>query len=75
MSDRVAVMNEGRIEQVDTCQAVYEQPKTPFVASFVGENNPFSGEVTACNDSCVEVLCDGNKFVAEISGNARQDAQ
>lgn len=75
MSDRVAVMNEGRIEQVDTCQAVYEKPKTPFVASFVGENNPFSGEVTACNDSRVEVLCDGNKFVAEISGNARQDAQ
>ena len=75
MSDRVAVMNEGRIEQVDTCQAVYEQPKTPFVASFVGENNPFSGEVTACNDSRVEVLCDGNKFVAEISGNAHQDAQ
>jgi spermidine/putrescine transport system ATP-binding protein len=75
MSDRVAVMNEGRIEQVDTCQAVYEQPKTPFVASFVGENNPFYGEVTAYNDKHVEVLCDGNTFVAEISGNDRQDAQ
>ena len=67
MSDRIAVMNEGKIEQVDTCQAVYEQPKTPFVASFVGENNPFYGKVTKCNTSRVEVLCDGNKFVADIS--------
>ena len=75
MSDRVAVMNEGRIEQVDACQAVYEQPKTPFVASFVGENNPFSGKVTACNNKHVEVLCDGNKFVAKISSNDHQDAQ
>ena len=75
MSDRVAVMNEGRIEQVDTCQAVYEQPKTPFVASFVGENNPFYGEVATYNDKHVEVLCDGNTFVAGISGNDRQDAQ
>jgi ABC-type Fe3+/spermidine/putrescine transport system ATPase subunit len=41
----------------------------------VGENNPFFGEVTACNDKHVEVLCDGNKFVAEISGNDRKNAQ
>ena len=66
MSDRIAVMNEGRIEQVDTCQAVYEQPKTPFVASFVGENNPFHGKITACKNNLVEVSCDGNKFVADI---------
>jgi spermidine/putrescine transport system ATP-binding protein len=69
MSDRIAVMNEGRIEQVDTCKAVYEQPKTPFVASFVGENNPFYGEVTARNNNRFEVLCDGNKFVADISNS------
>jgi spermidine/putrescine transport system ATP-binding protein len=75
MSDRIAVMNEGRIEQVDSCQAVYEQPKTPFVASFVGENNPFYGEVTACNNSRVEALCDGNKFVADISGNDREESK
>jgi len=75
MSDRIAVMNEGRIEQVDTCQAVYEQPKTPFVASFVGENNPFYGEVTAHNDRQVEVVCDGNKFVADISGNDHKESK
>jgi len=75
MSDRIAVMNEGRIEQVDSCQAVYEQPKTPFVASFVGENNPFYGEVTAHNDRQVEVVCDGNKFMADISGNDHKESK
>ena len=75
MSDRIAVMNEGRIEQVDSCQTVYEQPKTPFVASFVGENNPFYGEVTASNNSRIEVLCDGNKFAADISSKDHQESK
>lgn len=39
MSDRIAVMNEGRIEQIGTPQEIYHQPKTLFVASFIGENN------------------------------------
>ena len=41
MSDRVAVMNEGELEQVGLCDDVYDFPNTPFVATFVGENNPF----------------------------------
>lgn len=45
MSDRVAVMNGGRIEQVGTARSVYCDPKTPFVASFVGENNVIYGQV------------------------------
>ncbi len=45
MSDRIAVMNEGVIEQVGDGKAIYDEPKTPFVASFVGENNPFAGRV------------------------------
>ena len=47
MSDRVAVMNHGRIEQVDTSDRIYDRPNTPFVASFVGENNILKGRVTA----------------------------
>jgi iron(III) transport system ATP-binding protein len=39
MSDRVVVMNHGRIEQVGTPLAVYEQPTTPFVADFLGKVN------------------------------------
>ncbi|MEB7568883.1 ABC transporter ATP-binding protein [Enterobacter mori] len=41
MSDRVAVFNNGRIEQVDTPRELYMRPRTPFVASFVGTSNVF----------------------------------
>ncbi len=47
MSDRVAVMNEGRFEQVDTPQGLYYRPRTAFVAGFVGENNRWQGRVIA----------------------------
>ncbi len=45
MSDRIAVFNEGRIEQVGSPAEVYEHPQTPFVAGFVGVSNIVSGEV------------------------------
>ena len=44
MSDRLAVMNAGRIEQVGSPAEVYEGPETPFVAGFVGISNILSGE-------------------------------
>jgi putative spermidine/putrescine transport system ATP-binding protein len=44
MSDRIAVMNLGRIEQVGTPAEVYEQPSTSFVAGFVGVSNVLSGD-------------------------------
>jgi len=46
MSDRVAVMSQGRVEQVGTSAEIYDHPATSFVASFVGENNLFQGRVT-----------------------------
>jgi len=45
MSDRVAVFNQGRIEQVDTPRALYQQPATEFVAEFVGTSNLLRGEL------------------------------
>jgi putative spermidine/putrescine transport system ATP-binding protein len=45
MSDRIAVFNEGKIEQVGTPADVYERPASPFVAGFVGTSNLISGEV------------------------------
>ncbi len=41
MSDKVAVMNRGKFEQIDTPKNLYKNPKTAFVAGFVGESNPF----------------------------------
>ena len=45
MSDRIAVMSDGVIQQVADGKTVYDDPDTAFVASFVGENNPFAGTV------------------------------
>jgi putative spermidine/putrescine transport system ATP-binding protein len=45
MSDRIAVFNEGRVEQVGSPADVYEHPSTTFVAGFVGTSNLVSGEV------------------------------
>ena len=45
MSDRIAVMNRGRIEQVGDGRTIYDHPQTEFVASFVGETNALAGVV------------------------------
>jgi len=44
MSDRIAVFNHGRIEQVGSPAEMYERPSTPFVAGFVGTSNVLTGE-------------------------------
>ena len=56
MSDRIAVMNQGVIEQIGDGKSIYDRPETAFVASFVGENNPFHGRVAESGSS--EVLLD-----------------
>ena len=45
MSDRIAVFNQGKVEQIGTPAEIYEHPTTPFVAGFVGVSNLVSGEV------------------------------
>ncbi|TVQ41167.1 MAG: ABC transporter ATP-binding protein [Geminicoccaceae bacterium] len=55
MSDRVGVMSQGVIEQVGTPEAVYDDPKTAFVATFVGESNPFPGTVVRAADGMAEI--------------------
>jgi len=55
MSDRIAVMNAGVIEQIGDGKSVYDDPATAFVASFVGENNPFGGRVAALADGTAAI--------------------
>jgi putative spermidine/putrescine transport system ATP-binding protein len=45
ISDRVGVMSQGRLEQLDTPARIYQRPATPFVAEFVGVTNAFTGTV------------------------------
>lgn len=55
MSDRIAVMDAGVIQQVGDGRAVYDAPETAFVASFVGENNAFAGRVASVADGLAAV--------------------
>jgi thiamine transport system ATP-binding protein len=55
ISDRVAVMCDGRIEQVDTPEGVYREPASRFVAEFVGDNNVFEARVTATDPPTASV--------------------
>jgi thiamine transport system ATP-binding protein len=50
ISDRLAVMNSGAIEQIGTPRDVYRRPATRFVANFVGDNNVFEGPVISIRD-------------------------
>lgn len=55
MSDRIAVMNEGIIEQLASPMEIYDRPLTKFVAGFIGESNIFDGKVTGSANGIIEV--------------------
>jgi spermidine/putrescine transport system ATP-binding protein len=55
LSDRIAVMHEGRIEQIGTPEEIYECPATAFVADFIGDTNLFSGRVEEIDRASVIV--------------------
>ena len=58
MSDRLAVMNEGRFEQVGPPETVYNEPETRFVADFLGTANLFDGTVSSVEDGYATVDCE-----------------
>ncbi len=61
MSDRVAVFNDGVIQQIDSPSALYEKPRNSFVANFIGENNNLNGEVVEMDqETCAVRLDDGS---------------
>jgi len=54
MSNRIAVFNDGKIQQISTPDVLYEKPDNSFVAQFIGENNQLEGKVKSINgNSCV----------------------
>ncbi len=55
MSDRIAIMNGGILEQIGTPQEIYEKPKTKFVADFIGESNILEGVVNEINDDILTI--------------------
>lgn len=69
MSDRIAVMNDGRIDQLDTPETIYNNPKTVFIADFIGETNLLKGKVCSLQgeDAIIELF--GHKFKTIRNGN------
>jgi spermidine/putrescine transport system ATP-binding protein len=65
MSDRIAVMNEGRVQQVADPNTLYESPRNRFVANFIGQTNVFSGTVESVN---------GERVTLRTRGGARIEA-
>ncbi|HIK31831.1 MAG TPA: ABC transporter ATP-binding protein [Oscillatoriales cyanobacterium M59_W2019_021] len=51
LSDRIAVMKDGKIEQIDSPDRIYERPATPFVADFIGDTNLFNGHLESIDRS------------------------
>ncbi len=68
MSDRIAVMNHGRIEQVDDPESVYERPATTFVAGFIGVSNLMPGKVTASGERGEIELDNGVRAQTGVDG-------
>ncbi len=62
VSDRLAVMRDGRVEQVGRPQEIYREPATRFVAEFVGDNTVLEGEVIANDRNGARIDVDGRAF-------------
>jgi len=67
MADIVAVMNQGRIEQMGPPEQLYDRPKTAFVAKFLGQSNIFVGEVAEPGSETVSINFKGNKLTAPLA--------
>ncbi len=69
MSNRIAVLDDGVIQQLATPDELYEHPENAFVAQFIGENNKLLGNVTEVNGGRCSVEVDGGGKVEAVAVN------
>lgn len=72
MSDNVAVMKDGKFEQIGTPQALYHHPATAFVAGFVGDSNRWAGRVVDGDYTDLKVETEAGSSLVAISGDERR---
>jgi len=72
MSDRVAVFDDGMIQQIDRPNTLYEEPSNVFVANFIGENNSLPGQVESIQDEFCSVRLNGGASIQALRGNINQ---
>ena len=75
MSNRIAVFNDGVVQQLSTPDVLYEKPENSFVAQFIGENNRFDGTVKDINGKYCSVEIDGGGNTTALKINVDQVGQ
>lgn len=70
MSDRIAIFNHGKIEQIGGPSEIYDRPKTQFVAEFIGETNLLTGKVTSASNGLLSVTLEGSQSIRVASAAA-----
>ena len=75
MSDRIAVFNDGRIQQLAPPAELYERPMNSFVASFIGENNKLSGIIETLDGERAEVRLPNGELIAATAVNVKERGQ
>lgn len=71
MSNRIAVFNDGIIQQISTPDILYEKPENAFVAQFIGENNRLTGEVIEINEAYCKVKIEDD-IVTALKVNVKE---
>lgn len=75
LSDRIAVINKGRVEQLDGPAKIYEAPASRFVASFIGDTNFFSGEIVAAEGEYCTIQVEGFPAIRAFNDKALKVGQ
>ncbi|MEM7444106.1 MAG: ABC transporter ATP-binding protein [Pseudomonadota bacterium] len=66
MSDVIAVINKGVVEQMASSSDIYERPATEFVAGFIGETNLLKGNISAANGNAASLMCEGEEIRVKL---------
>ncbi|WP_213880326.1 ABC transporter ATP-binding protein [Pseudomonas sp. dw_358] len=72
LSDRLAIINGGKVEQIGTPREVYERPRSRFVASFLGDSNFFTGIVSAQVDGLTRISLADGQVIHSSHGASRR---
>lgn len=75
LSDRIAVINRGQIEQLDGPAKIYEAPASRFVASFIGDTNFFSGEIISVDGDYCQIKVHGFPQICAFNDKALKVGQ
>tara|TARA_B100000315_G_scaffold79168_1_gene72581 strand:+ start:189 stop:1280 length:1092 start_codon:yes stop_codon:yes gene_type:complete len=69
MSNRIAVFNDGKIQQISSPDILYEKPENAFVANFIGENNQLKGKVKSINDKICVIETERGESIQSLKVN------